>query len=78
MTPDVKAIPLVLVRPADAADHSRVRFEDRTRFTVFGQLVRGCQTGGPAAGDDHVVGGHDRDCARVIDPRPAVGNQSGA
>ena len=77
MAADVEAIALVLVGPADAADQARVGFENDARLAVLAQLVGGGQPGRPAAGDDGLVGRHDRDRLRIINPRPAMGNESG-
>ena len=76
MAADVEAITLVLVGPADAAHQAGVGFEHDARLAVFAQLVGGGQPGGAAAGNDRIVGRHDRDGFRIIDPRPAMGNES--
>ena len=75
---DVEAIAFVLVGPADAADQPRVGFENDARLAVLAQLVGGGQPGRAAAGDDGLVGRHDRDRRRIINPRPAMGNEPGA
>ena len=76
MPADIEAISFVLVGPADAAHQAWVGFENDARLAMFAQLVGGGQPGGAAAGDDGLVGRHDRDSFRIINPRPAMGNQS--
>ena len=78
MAADIEAIAFVLVGPADPADHAWVGLEDDAGFAVLAQLVGRGQPGRAAAGDDGLVGGDDGDRCRIINPRPAMGNEAWA
>ena len=75
---DVEAIALVLVGPADASDHPRVRLEDHAGLAVLGQLICGGQAGWSAPGDDRFVGLDDGDGTGILHTGPSMWNQPGA